>query len=65
MDVKGSEFGIGPREHANDHELDKLQWCHFGANVACVADLIATYCDACAIRVVFLGGKPCRPLWSM
>ena len=54
-DVEGDEFGASTREDAVDHELDKFEWGGFGADVAWVADVVASNGDASAVGMGFFG----------
>jgi hypothetical protein len=52
-DVKGAELGPFAGEYTVDHELDKFEGCSFGADVAWIADSVASYCDASAVGISF------------
>ena len=53
-DVEGAELGAFTGENTVNHELDKFKGSSFGANIAWVADSVASYRDSGAVRISFL-----------
>jgi hypothetical protein len=54
-DVEGAKFGARPGEDTVDHEFDEFERGCPGADIAGVANAVATDGDASAIRVGFFG----------